>query len=196
MSSCVRILSRRCLRASSTFAKTTPTAVPATQFRKMHSSTPDAATPTPSALAEFGRKTNTVPKPPESRENPTVGIAPNPKDVVGQKKLADFDLSGKVFIVTGGARGLGLSLAEALAETGGKGKLAKLPKTRHRAPHRLINKLQCIALTENQKRMSIGMKPPGELMSSEVPSTTSSKMYKTRMAWTSRSRRLQMSTSA
>ncbi|KAI0376514.1 NAD(P)-binding protein [Hypomontagnella monticulosa] len=120
MSSCVRILSRRCLRASSTFAKTTSTNVPATQFRKMHSSTPDAAGPTPSTLSEFGRKTSTIPKPPESRENPTVGIAPNPKDVVRQKRLADFDLSGKVFIVTGGARGLGLALAEALAETGGK----------------------------------------------------------------------------
>lgn len=32
-----------------------------------------------------------------------------------------FDLSGKVFIVTGGGRGLGLILAEALAEAGGRG---------------------------------------------------------------------------
>lgn len=32
-----------------------------------------------------------------------------------------FDLSGKVFIVTGGGRGLGLTLAEALAEAGGSG---------------------------------------------------------------------------
>lgn len=72
-------------------------------------------------MAEFNRKTNTVPKPPDSRENPTVGIAPSPSENIGQKRLADFDLGGKVFIVTGGARGLGLSLAEALAETGGNG---------------------------------------------------------------------------
>lgn len=32
-----------------------------------------------------------------------------------------FDLSGKVFVVTGGGRGLGLTLAEALAEAGGSG---------------------------------------------------------------------------
>lgn len=32
-----------------------------------------------------------------------------------------FDLTEKVFIVTGGARGLGLTLAEALAEAGGSG---------------------------------------------------------------------------
>lgn len=40
---------------------------------------------------------------------------------VGNKRFADFDLSGKVFIVTGGARGLGLALAEALVEAGGCG---------------------------------------------------------------------------
>ncbi|KAF2096659.1 3-alpha--hydroxysteroid dehydrogenase [Rhizodiscina lignyota] len=32
----------------------------------------------------------------------------------------DFDLAGGVYIVTGGARGLGLSMAEALVEAGGK----------------------------------------------------------------------------
>ena len=32
-----------------------------------------------------------------------------------------FNLSGKVFVVTGGGRGLGLTLAEALAEAGGSG---------------------------------------------------------------------------
>lgn len=78
-------------------------------------------TSTPTSLAEFGRKTDLIPKPPDSRENPAVGIAPDPRANIGQKRLADFDLNGKVFIVTGGARGLGLSLAEALAETGGKG---------------------------------------------------------------------------
>ncbi|KAJ9133723.1 D-arabinitol 2-dehydrogenase [Pleurostoma richardsiae] len=39
---------------------------------------------------------------------------------VGRNRFADFDLAGRVFIVTGGARGLGLALAEALVEAGGK----------------------------------------------------------------------------
>ncbi|OAQ72130.1 oxidoreductase [Pochonia chlamydosporia 170] len=44
-----------------------------------------------------------------------------PRDeAVGSKRFADFHLSGKVFIVTGGARGLGLAVAEALVEAGGK----------------------------------------------------------------------------
>jgi hypothetical protein len=43
------------------------------------------------------------------------------QDNIGRKKFADFDLAGKVFIVTGGAQGLGLALAEALVEAGGKG---------------------------------------------------------------------------
>ncbi|KAI1202486.1 short-chain dehydrogenase [Nemania serpens] len=63
---------------------------------------------------------NTAPVPPEPKDNPTVGIAPGRDENVGQKRLADFDLEGRVFVVTGGARGLGLSLAEALVETGGK----------------------------------------------------------------------------
>lgn len=40
---------------------------------------------------------------------------------VGAKRFADFDLLGKTYLVTGGARGLGLALAEALVEAGGKG---------------------------------------------------------------------------
>ncbi|KAK7985243.1 D-arabinitol 2-dehydrogenase [Apiospora saccharicola] len=62
-----------------------------------------------------------TPKPmnPDPRENPMVGIAPN-KDVnVAQRRIADFNLTGRVFVVTGGGRGLGLSLAEGLAEAGG-----------------------------------------------------------------------------
>lgn len=43
------------------------------------------------------------------------------EEPVGNRRFADFDLQGKTFIVTGGARGLGLAIAEALVEAGGKG---------------------------------------------------------------------------
>lgn len=45
-----------------------------------------------------------------------------PKDISSpdRRRFADFEVAGKVFIVTGGARGLGLTLAEGLAEAGGK----------------------------------------------------------------------------
>ncbi len=36
-------------------------------------------------------------------------------------RLRDFNLQGKVFVVTGGGRGLGLTLAEVLVEAGGTG---------------------------------------------------------------------------
>lgn len=39
----------------------------------------------------------------------------------GYERFREFSLAGKVFAVTGGARGLGLSLAEALVEAGGEG---------------------------------------------------------------------------
>ncbi|KAI1775149.1 NAD(P)-binding protein [Hypoxylon cercidicola] len=57
---------------------------------------------------------------PDPRENPAHELAPNSDVNVGQKRLADFDLKGKVFIVTGAAQGLGLALAEGLVEAGGK----------------------------------------------------------------------------
>lgn len=38
------------------------------------------------------------------------------------QRFRDFDLAGKVFVVTGGGRGLGLTLAEVLVEAGGKGR--------------------------------------------------------------------------
>ncbi|KAF2449131.1 NAD(P)-binding protein [Karstenula rhodostoma CBS 690.94] len=39
---------------------------------------------------------------------------------VGNKRFSQFDISGKVFVVTGGGRGLGLCLAQGLAEAGGR----------------------------------------------------------------------------
>ncbi|KAI4858567.1 NAD(P)-binding protein [Hypoxylon rubiginosum] len=62
----------------------------------------------------------TKPTNPDPRENPANELAPNADVNVGQKRLADFDLKGKVFIVTGAAQGLGLALAEGLVEAGGK----------------------------------------------------------------------------
>lgn len=62
------------------------------------------------------------PKNPDPRENPAHDLKP-PSDInIGRKRFADFDLAGKTFIVTGGAQGLGLALAEGLVEAGGKGK--------------------------------------------------------------------------
>lgn len=52
------------------------------------------------------------------------GDAKFPKEFeVGSKRFADFDLAGRTYVVTGGAQGLGLALAEGLVEAGGKGKL-------------------------------------------------------------------------
>lgn len=39
-----------------------------------------------------------------------------------KQRFREFDLAGKVYIVTGGAQGLGLSLAEALVEAGSSGR--------------------------------------------------------------------------
>ncbi len=53
-------------------------------------------------------------------------MAPNDKanfPSVGNKRMRDFDIEGGTYVVTGGAQGLGLNLAEALCEAGAKGKL-------------------------------------------------------------------------
>lgn len=58
------------------------------------------------------------PPPPAPKDNETKPQNENS----GFKRFSQFGLTGKVFIVTGGAQGLGLEMAEALAEAGAKGK--------------------------------------------------------------------------
>jgi hypothetical protein len=61
------------------------------------------------------------PRNPDPRENPANELKLPRATNVGRKQFADFDLAGRVFVVTGGAQGLGLALAEGLVEAGGKG---------------------------------------------------------------------------
>ncbi|KAK6844082.1 D-arabinitol 2-dehydrogenase [Apiospora arundinis] len=63
-----------------------------------------------------------VDQPRHEREEKRRNSEPPPvgRENIGAKRFADFDLAGKVYVVTGGARGLGLTLAEALVEAGGK----------------------------------------------------------------------------
>lgn len=46
---------------------------------------------------------------------------PSKKELRNAKRFREFDLEGRVFAITGGGRGLGLSMAEALIEAGAKG---------------------------------------------------------------------------
>jgi NAD(P)-dependent dehydrogenase (short-subunit alcohol dehydrogenase family) len=41
------------------------------------------------------------------------------RENVGNRKHSQFDIDGKVFVVTGGGQGLGFSIAEGLVEAGG-----------------------------------------------------------------------------
>lgn len=56
------------------------------------------------------RRTDGLSKPPPYQQG----------ENVGHKSFSHFDLSGKVFVVTGGGRGLSLCMAEGLVEAGGK----------------------------------------------------------------------------
>ncbi|KAI8180441.1 L-xylulose reductase [Colletotrichum sp. SAR 10_86] len=60
------------------------------------------------------------PKNPKPTDHPATEIKPPRSTNFGSGRFSDFDLKGRTFIVTGGAQGLGLSLAEALVEAGGK----------------------------------------------------------------------------
>jgi hypothetical protein len=62
----------------------------------------------------------TKPRNPSPRTHPSHSPKPTPHENIGRKRFGDYDVAGKVFIVTGGAQGLGLTMAEALVEAGGK----------------------------------------------------------------------------
>lgn len=106
-----KVIPRRIIQTASRtrlrIAPTSITASPYLQHRQVHSSRRSCLEKKPKNL--------------DPRENPTHDLTP-PSDLnVGRKQFADFDLAGKVFVVTGGAQGLGLCLAEGLVEAGGKG---------------------------------------------------------------------------
>jgi hypothetical protein len=62
----------------------------------------------------------TVKESPQKEETASIkDKLPNPEK--HPSRFREFDLGGKVFVVTGAARGLGLTLAEALVEAGGRG---------------------------------------------------------------------------
>ncbi|GAB1311458.1 hypothetical protein MFIFM68171_01668 [Madurella fahalii] len=62
----------------------------------------------------------TKPRNPAPREHPSNAHKPRIDENIGRKRFGDFNVAGKVFVVTGGAQGLGLTMAEALVEAGGK----------------------------------------------------------------------------
>lgn len=63
----------------------------------------------------------TKPRNPDPRDHPNTAHKPPIDENIGRKRFGDFNVAGKVFVVTGGAQGLGLTMAEALVEAGGKG---------------------------------------------------------------------------
>ncbi|KAI8224001.1 L-xylulose reductase [Colletotrichum sp. SAR 10_96] len=69
------------------------------------------------------------PKNPKPTDHPATEIMPPRSTNFGRGRFSDFDLKGRTFIVTGGAQGLGLSLAEALVEAGGKGRSSDVSMT-------------------------------------------------------------------
>jgi hypothetical protein len=77
--------------------------------------------PSRNFVAASALQTTQKPTDPDGKKNAASDLAPKGNPNVGRKRFADFELAGRVFLVTGGAQGLGLTLAEGLVEAGGKG---------------------------------------------------------------------------
>jgi hypothetical protein len=76
--------------------------------------------------APLKQETSPPPKKDFSTGKPNNDTAPSTAEAsTGPSVLPGSDLKGKVFIVTGGGRGLGLTMAEGLLEAGATGKLLR-----------------------------------------------------------------------
>ncbi|KAF2458490.1 hypothetical protein BDY21DRAFT_370729 [Lineolata rhizophorae] len=110
---------------STSFARAGRVAAPASWWRaaaavrQFHEAKPPAR-PAPRALGEVVKPDNSGGGGASASQAGAKRAVHELYEDVGSKKLADFDLKGGVYVVTGGARGLGLHLAEGLVEAGGK----------------------------------------------------------------------------
>ncbi|KAI7536843.1 hypothetical protein KC331_g11254, partial [Hortaea werneckii] len=77
------------------------------------------STPHKRLLATISKETSLAAGDEEKRPSAIASRLPNPQHVVAPQRFREFELDGRVFVVTGGARGLGLALAEVLVEAGG-----------------------------------------------------------------------------
>lgn len=110
---------RRCYRLGSSITRT-----PVSRLQRQPFPTPCAGLPISHRAQSIHTEASSPapPKPtnPKPTQDPTRPATIHRGENVGRKSLADFDLRGRVFVVTGGAQGLGLALAEGLVEAGGK----------------------------------------------------------------------------
>ncbi|GAB1741145.1 hypothetical protein NU219Hw_g6391t1 [Hortaea werneckii] len=77
------------------------------------------STPHKRLLATISKETSLAAGDEEKRPSAIASRLPDPQHVVAPQRFREFELDGRVFVVTGGARGLGLALAEVLVEAGG-----------------------------------------------------------------------------
>jgi NAD(P)-dependent dehydrogenase (short-subunit alcohol dehydrogenase family) len=122
MSLATKVLPRRLpvLSCASRFSTSTIPALPATALAR-HTGLRSSRLVNPlSQAASFGTSTAW-----RRKQSAIAQRLPDPERQ--PQRFRDFDLEGKTFVVTGGGRGLGLTLAEVLVEAGGKGKPPETP---------------------------------------------------------------------